>query len=265
MNKLNEAIRDIHFFEDEAEKDKWLNHIHPLAKVLVTFWYMILVMSFDKYNLTGLASMCLYPLILFQVAELGVYRAFKQLRVVLVLVVIMGIANPFFDRAPLFLVGGFSVTGGMVSMMTLIMKAIFSVLASYLLIASTAIEHICGALRMMHVPKILVTLILLIYRYIILMLKEAERVTQAYTLRAPGQNGIHYKVWGTLAGHMLLRSMDRAERVYDSMRLRGFTGEFIINRNYKMTLGSIIYMILCVLGMIILRVFPVFEMVGMLL
>ena len=48
----------------------------------------------------------------------------------------------------------------------------------------------------------------------------------AYQLRAPGQKGIHVSAWGSFLGQLLLRSMDRASTLYDSMCLRGFYGEF---------------------------------------
>ena len=41
-----------------------------------------------------------------------------------------------------------------------------------------------------------------------------------------GQKGIHISVWGSFLGQLLLRSMDRAQALYESMELRGFCGEF---------------------------------------
>lgn len=262
MSKINQAIHNIHFLDEAAEQDKWLCHIHPLAKVSVTLWYMVLVMSFDKYNLAGLAGMCLYPAVLSILGDISVRRAFSQLKVILLLVCVIGIANPILDRGVAVYIGSFAVTDGMISMLTLIMKAGFAVFASYLLIVTTSIENICYALRLVHVPKILVTLILLIYRYIILMLKEAERVTQAYSLRAPRQKGIHYKVWGTLAGQMLLRSMDRAELVYESMTLRGFDGEFRLRGEIRAVHSGVGYAVIWGFALLFLRMFPVFEIVG---
>ena len=72
----------------------------------------------------------------------------------------------------------------------------------------------------------LVTLLLLTYRYAAVLAEEANVMTQAYSLRAPGQKGIHYKAWGSFLGQLLLRSMDRAEELYASMLLRGYRGEF---------------------------------------
>lgn len=262
MSKINQAIHNIHDLDEAAGLDKWPNYIHPLAKVLITVWYMILVMSFHKYELTGLSGMCLYPVAIVILGEIPAGKAFRQLKVILLVICMIGIANPILDREAILRIGSFTVTAGMVSMVTLIMKAAFAVFASYLLIVTTSIENICFALRMIHVPKILVTLIMLIYRYIILMLKETERVTQSYALRAPGQKGIHYKVWGTLAGQMLLRSMDRAERVYESMMLRGFQGEFYLKGRNQMKGKSIRYVLFWAAALLLLRIFPVFEMAG---
>ena len=107
-------------------------------------------------------------------------------------------------------------------MFTLILKGVLSLLASFLLIASTPVESLCYALRRLHVPSVIVTLLLLTYRYVGVLTEEASVMTDAYHLRAPGQKGIHRSAWGSFFGQLLLRSMDRAEDLYSSMQLRGF-------------------------------------------
>ena len=114
----------------------------------------------------------------------------RRLKPVLLMVFLIGAANPFFDRTPVLEAGGITVTAGMLSMLTLFCKTGFAVFASYVLIATTTMEQICYALRRLHMPQILVTVLLLIYRYLVLMLKEADRITQAYMLRAPGEKGV---------------------------------------------------------------------------
>ena len=130
------------------------------------------------------------------------------------------------DRNAIGTVGGVVITTGLISMITLMLKGLYTVLAAYVLIATTSIEGICYALRTIHVPRLLVTVILLIDRYIYILGEEADRIMTAYKLRAPSQKGIHYKAWGPLVGQWLIRSMDRAELVYESMQLRGFKGDF---------------------------------------
>ncbi len=262
MNKINNTINDLHFLDSMAERDVWINHIHPLSKLLVTIFYLIMVMSFDKYNLIGLLGMILYIIITMTIGDLPFKQSFSHLKYILLAILILGIANPIFDRVGLFSVFGITITSGMVSMVTLIMKAGFAIFASFILIETTSIEGICYALRMIRVPKVLVIVIMLIYRYIILMLKEAQRVTQAYSLRAPKQKGISYKAWGPLLGQMLIRSIDRAQKVYESMTLRGFDGEFNIRRSEGKNLVSIFYLLIWITIFIGLRYFRVFEIVG---
>lgn len=226
MSKLEHALYEIHHMDTIAERDQWVNHIHPLVKLVVTICFITITISFSKYDLTKLLRMGVYPIALFILGELSFRDALRRLRIVLPLVCLVGFFNPLFDREPVWELGGLTVIAGILSMLTLMLKGIYSVLASYLLIASTSIDKICYALRLLHVPSIIVTQLLLTYRYVSLLLDEANHVMQAYALRAPNQKGVHIRVWGSLAGQLLLKSMDRAEEVYESMTLRGYHGEF---------------------------------------
>lgn len=262
MSKIDSAIYEIHTIQNLAESDQWVNRIHPLVKFVITVFYIMLVISFHKYNIIGLAGMVLYPVMMFNITELSFRDSLKRLRVVLPLVCIVGVFNPFFDKTPLFSVGTVEITTGIISMLTLMMKGIFSVLASYLLISTTSIEKICYALRLLHMPSILVTQILLTYRYITVLLEEANRICQAYTLRAPNQKGVHYKVWGSLAGQLLLRSMDRAGEVYQSMCLRGYQGEFYYKDRVKCGKKDYLYLIVWTAVLLLFRLVPVMAVVG---
>ena len=262
MNKIGQAISEIQTLESVSREDRWLNRIHPLSKLCLTLFYIILTVSFHKYDLMGLLGMILYPAAVFMIGDLSFQAAMKRLLPILPLILILGILNPFFDREVLVTLGNVPVTGGIVSMLTLILKAVFTVFAGYLLIASTPIEKICHALRVLHVPKVFVTVLLLIYRYITVLLSEARRVTQAYSLRAPGQKGVHYKVWDSLLGQLLLRSSDRAERIYESMLLRGFTGEFPAERAEKLRAADFLWPLIWAVILVLLRIFPVIPLLG---
>lgn len=262
MNQISNAIYEIHHMDTIASRDQWVNRIHPLVKFVLTVVYIAVVVSFSKYDLIGLMGMVVYPLAGFILADLSFMDSLKRLRIVLPLVCLIGIWNPFFDKVPLQ-IGGITVNGGVISMFTLILKGIFTVLAAYLLIATTTIEKICYALHLLHVPGILITQFLLTYRYVTVLLKEVNRITQAYSLRAPNQKGIHYKVWGSLTGQVLLRSMDRANAVYESMMLRGYDGSFAyMGKDIRISVSDVIYLLLWLAVFVIFRKYPVFLIVG---
>lgn len=265
MNKINNTLHEIHTIDNHAQRSRWINNVHPLVKLCLTVFYMLITVSFGKYELTGLLGMLVYPLILFELCELSITEALYKLRAVLPFLCLFGLANPFFDRAPIASLGTLVLTSGMLSMCTMIIKALFTVLSSYVLITTTTIEEICYALRLLHLPKLFVTQVLLTYRYLFVLLEEANTVMQAYALRAPGQKGVHFRVWGPLAGQLLLRSMRRADELYQSMCLRGFEGEFYYGNGKKMTGADFAYLIIWICVLFIFRMFPVLELVGHLL
>lgn len=262
MSKIRNAIYEIHHMDALAERDQWVNMLHPLVKFVLTVSYISIVVSFNKYDIVGLAGMAVYPIALFILADLSFKDSLKRLRIVLPLVCFIGIFNPFFDKVPVEILG-IRMTAGVLSMLTLMMKGIFTVLASYLLIATTTIEKLCYAFRLIHIPKIMVTQVMLTYRYVTVLLEEVNRITQAYSLRAPKQKGVHYKVWGSLTGQLLLRSMDRAGIVYESMVLRGYNGTFdYVGEKITWKWQDIFYLVFWLSLFILFRNVPVMIVVG---
>lgn len=262
MGKISNAISEIHHVDYIAERDQWVNNIHPLIKFVLTMGYITVVVSFQKYDIVGLAGMVVYPLAMFILAELSLKDSLKRLRVVLPLVCFIGVLNPFFDRIPVEIFG-IRMNAGVLSMLTLMMKGVFTVLTSYLLVATTSIEKLCYAFCLLHVPKVLVTQIMLTYRYVTVLLEEVNRVTQAYALRAPKQKGVHFKVWGSLTGQLLLRSMDRANVVYESMLLRGYNGTFAyVGEKLSWRRQDILYLLFWAGVFVLFRTVPVLLAVG---
>lgn len=262
MDKLSQAQSELREMDALAAEDSPIHRLHPLCKLLVTVAYIAMVVSFPKYDFTGLVVMVLYPVFLFQAALIPVGTCFYKLRVVLPLVCAVGLVNPFLDKMPLLQFGNLTVTGGMVSMVTLMLKGVFSLMASFLLIATTPIDSLCAALRRLHVPSLLTTLLLLTYRYIGVMLEEVAIMTEGYKLRAPGQKGIHISAWGSFLGQLLLRSMDRAQELFDSMQLRGFRGEFFYANVPPCKFSGILYTIACVGMFLLARLIPITSALG---
>ena len=147
-------------------------------------------------------------------------------------------------------------------MLTLAMKGCFSLMASFLLIATTPIDSLAAALRKIHVPGILTTLLLLTYRYIGVLMEQASIMMQAYSLRAPNQKGVQIQAWGSFLGQLLLRSMDRAEELYNSMTLRGFHGEFYYCSIPPCRMGSVLFVIFSALLMTGARFVNISQLLG---
>lgn len=263
MSNIQKIVKEIHVLDDLPGKSTFLTSLHPVAKLLVTILYMIVLVSFSKYDLTGTMSMVVILIILLNMGEMQIRSVLRKLKVQMVLLLFLGAANLLFDRTVLTQWAGIPVTGGVISFLTLYLKGGCAITASYILIASTGVEQICYALQVLKVPRLFTTVVMLIYRYLILLLKEAESISLAYSLRAPGQKGIHIKAWGSFAGMLLLRSVDRAETVYESMLLRGFSGHFHLKGRERINYPrSILFGMIMAAGIVLMRFIPVFEWIG---
>lgn len=243
MNKISLSSFDIHFIDELSKRDITINKVHPLSKLIVTLAYIGVVISFDKYALTGLLPMILYPIILFSISEIPFLKICSKLIFIMPFLIGVGLFNPIFDRSFEVNLLGIVMSSGWISFISLSLRGALTVFASFLLIGTTSIEKICYALRLIKLPKIFVTQILLTYRYIFVLLDEASNMYNAYSLRAPREKGINYKVWGSLLGQLLLKSFDRANRMYNSMLLRGFKGEINFSSHEKIKVNDIIYII----------------------
>lgn len=249
MNRIDKAMKELHIIDRMSKTDTLLKRIHPSVKIVTTIFYIAILMSFKGEDFVGILTMSFLPILWFCLGEIPVVQALNQLKMLFGLLFFIGILNPFFDTRIFITVGQIPITFGMVTCITLFLKGGLALLASYSLMVSTGMEEICYGLQVLHVPSTMITVTLLIYRYLILFLKEVNRISIAYSMRAPGKKGIHKEAWGSLVGSMLIRSMNRGETLYESMMLRGFRGKFYLQGTRK---GSFMMNFLYLVGMMLL-------------
>lgn len=255
MNRFDNMLGEMCSIDREASKEGWLNEMHPLVKLLVTIWYICFVISFKNNMLTGILSMSVYLIICFLMADISICKCLKRMRTVLFAFFIIGGANILFSE---------NFSTGVTGAAGFWCKGVMSVFAVYILIVTTSVDDICEALRIVHVPGLLVTVIMLIYRYINILIKETKRLSESYFVLSPGQKGIHIKAWGQFAGNFMLRSIDRAKRVYDSMNMAGYEWRILSgnHKKYKLGAGSLIWLFAWTGIVAVFRMVPVFELVG---
>lgn len=262
MSKIFDAMLEMASVDELAGGGSFIHKRHPLPKLVLTVVFIICVASFGVDNLSGLLPMSVLIVVMYIMSDIPVQLCFYKLRFILPLILAVGIWNPILNRTPVARFGTLIVSAGMISLVTLMLKSLLALMASFWLIATTGIEEICYALRTLYVPEILVTLILITYRYISLLLKEADTMTSAYSLRAPGQKGIHVSAWGSFLGQLLLRSMDRATGLYDSMKLRGYNGSFYYSNHKKADKYDYLFFFLMGGLIVLFRIINISELLG---
>ena len=124
---------------------------------------------------------------------------------------------------------------GLVRFGSIVARSMISLQAAVLLTAVTRVPDILHALRHLKVPAILVSIIAFMYRYLFVLAEEVERMIRARAARSarlPGLKGGGSIAWragvaGQMAGQLLVRSLDRSDRVYQAMLARGYRGELL--------------------------------------
>jgi len=136
-------------------------------------------------------------------------------------------------------------TTGAERAISILLKVWLSVQAGIFLSAVTSRNALLAAMRALKLPRLLVSVMGLMWRYLDLMIAEARRLLRARASRSTsspltGQRNGGKITWranvtGGMAGSLMLRSLERSERVYQAMLSRGYDGESRETRHHPLT------------------------------
>lgn len=253
MSTLSDSIYKLNKIDDLGKQESVIHNVNPVSKLIVTLLYILFVVSFQKYNISGLIPFVIYPILIIYLADIPIKLVFKASLIGLPFIIGLGVFNLIFERTVAFYIGIVPITWGAISLVSLFVKGMLTINAGILLICTTGIEGLAKSLRDIKVPKVFTNQIVFMYRYIFVLIECVNEVYNAYMLRAPNQKGVHFRLWGSLLGHLLLRSFSRADRIYNAMILRGFDGEYVTFTNDKMILKDFMYMLFWILFFIIVK------------
>ena len=102
---------------------------------------------------------------------------------------------------------------------------------------TTPLTELFSVLETFKIPKIVLEIAMMMYRYIFVFLDESLNMYYAQQTRLGYQSfKTTYKSLGMLASNLFIRSWIKGERVFVSMESRGYNGSLYIN-NYKNSIG----------------------------
>ena len=196
--------------------------VPPVARLGVTGAFLVALVSFGKYELASLSALAVYPFSLACFERVPLFSALCRFRFLLLPVILVGAANPFLDRQMVAQIGGIGISGGWISFAVLAEKGILAFAVAWALLRKTGVDGLVSAFASLRIPPSFGMAILLMHRYVVLMVKEAERMKDAYQLRSGRKSrAILPASWGPFVGLLLMRSMDRAANVQFAIELRG--------------------------------------------
>ena len=262
MSTINKSIKQISALEELAHRDTPIHRLSPLAKLIITMVYIITVVSFEPGDVSGLIPYAGLVILCMLIGEIPWKPLATRSFIALPFVVFAGISNLIIRRDVVIQFGAFVITQGMISFASLLLKTLLTVFAVLLLISTTAMNDLIYAAQSLKVPSIFIIQIMMTYRYISVLSGEASLMYHAYLLRAPKEKGIRLRDYGTFLGQLILRSFDRAERIYHAMLCRGFEGKMALSQRQKLGINGWICIVMGSLILIVMRIYNISALIG---
>lgn len=134
----------------------------------------------------------------------------------------------------------------------ILLKSYSIVLIIIVLVSTISAATIGSVLEWMRVPRKLILLFVLTYRYLFVLEKEYQRLTTAAKIRCfQPKNNLHtYKTYSYLIGMLFVRASIKGEQVFKAMKCRGFKGEFHSIHVFTVGKRDIIFLIIAVLSLV---------------
>lgn len=255
MPDLSARIRELRAMDNLSAGTSVIHRLHPLVKLLSTLVYIVFVASYGRYDFVRLAPYTFYPFIMVALAELPYKTLLPRVLIALPFCLFAGLANVFFDRATAVVVADVAVSYGTLSLLTIILKMYLCVMAALLLVASTPFTELTAQLRRLRVPAVFVMVFELTFRYIGVLIEEAFSMTTAYKLRSGNKRALDIRHMGSFTGLLILRGLDRAERVHAAMRCRGYSLTKIPHARRRLQRLDVIVLIAICLPTVLLRIY----------
>ncbi|HRZ14266.1 MAG TPA: cobalt ECF transporter T component CbiQ [Candidatus Omnitrophota bacterium] len=265
MNKLSAQFLDIGYSDTLAGGNSFLHRLDPRAKLIATLAFIVTVVSFDKYAVSGLIPFCVFPITLIALGGLPAGYLLKKVLLVSPFAILVAVFNPLIDRQVLVRFGSLAISGGWVSFISIFLRFVLTVTAALVLIALTGFNQVCLAMAKFGMPRPFVVQLLFFFRYLFVLSEEAQRMLRARQLRSFDRRAMQWGTFVSLAGHLLVRTLDRAERIYLAMCSRGFDGRIRILRRMKIGLPETVFVLGWVLVFVFMRFYNVPSHLGALI
>ncbi|MBN1981650.1 MAG: hypothetical protein JW795_08970 [Chitinivibrionales bacterium] len=198
------------------------------ASFVILLLFILFVLSVSKYDITGVIVYAVLPVLLVTTGRLSLKPILTRLTILSPFIIVMAAANPLFDWAPCASIGPFSLSCGMVSGAVILLKSLVTITVLLAFSWCVPFFRICEVLRGFRVPDLFVTQLSLLYRYSFLLVDEAMAMQKARNSRSFGNKGTDILTTAKLIGSLLLRTHDKAGRIYREWSPRGFGGTLAV-------------------------------------
>lgn len=239
---------EYHLIDTYSKRDSLLHRLDPRTKIIVFLGFVIMVVLTPPKQFITFSQYGLLILGLVILSRIPVWFYISRALLVIPFVLMIVIFVPFLKegqpafRIDLWFIHAQVTYEGLMVCWNVLVKSVSSVLLITLLVATTPFNDILHGLAHLRVPRVLITMVSFMYRYLFVLLDETERMQHARLSRWFGGYLLRQiKVIGNMIGLLFIRSYERSERIYASMLARGFDGSIRRIDNLKFRAADAVF------------------------
>ncbi|MBO9453516.1 cobalt ECF transporter T component CbiQ [Tropicibacter sp. R16_0] len=209
----------------------------PRMRIVMACVFAIVTVSLS--TIPALLAALATAIGLLLMSRLPIRRTLKRMAMMDSFIIFMLVLLPFsMPGDAMFTVFGFAASWqGLWKAVEIALTANAAILALMVLVGTMEPVTLGHALHKLRCPEALVHLLMFTIRYIEVLREEYLRLRGAMKIRGfrPGTNWHTYRSFGYLVGMMLVRAIERSERILAAMKCRGFSGRLLLLQDFRMT------------------------------
>jgi len=254
-------------FDRYRDGSSLLHRLAPTVKVVVAILFILSNALLPDGDWLSFGISWGVILILNLLAQVGLGFTFKRSFIVLpftlaaitALFSLPGETLAVWDLGPWQLV---ATDLGLLRFLSIVVRSWLSVQIAILLVTTTQFPDLIHALEHLRLPRMLVTVIAFLYRYLFVLTDEVMRLLRARQARSavlPGQRGGGGILWraqtaGNMVGQLFVRSYERSDRIYNAMLSRGYQGHMRTFNRHEINARDWLIMALSILLLSFLQI-----------
>lgn len=230
--------------ETFSEGKSFLHTTDPRVKICLCIPYVFIIALSNRIYTA--AAAVLIAILLLIASDLRLGSVLKSIRVFFWFILLLWIVLPFsIPGEQIVIIGPLRASfQGVLKALSISLKSTAIVLLIIALLGTSKVFSLAHAMSHFHMPKKLLYLTFLSYRYIHVIHREYMKLRDAMRIRGfkPKTNIHTYKSFGYLIGMLLIRSYERSERIYNAMLCRGFHGKFYLFEHFTIRGRDILFL-----------------------
>lgn len=232
----------------------FIDSIDARVRLVCSALFALVVVSSVTFSAVLAGLLLAFSLV--KMAKLNIKRTLKRVVTMdlfmLTLICILPFTTP---GEPMFTLFGFGASWqGLAHALLITIKANAVLLVLFSLVATMSASTLGHALAHLKVPNKLVHLLLFMVRYLDVIGLEYKKMRRAMQARVfvLGCDRHSWQSIGYLFGMLLIRSVERAERILGAMKCRGFCGRFYLNDEMKLDRSDLFFTLIFICFLILL-------------